>query len=254
MLWTRIIALPECKSATPPSNFSGLFLLKNSDNTHWLIGQYKHLTRFATALRHDNLLRDFVSAHRIRIGLRGTDVPPSNGERQQNYATTIRGENSGVDFSPQRLCLVARPVCELKPLPTNRKSDREENVKAFWESQTPQSHHIVEFNNLESLGVSRKDGNEETDYYQLPAVLLATEFHQRYISAILRPTHAWRKAKLEAQMSVVYRDLYLKRSILFEAMWSVSRLILEQAGLGNRHFEHNAVDSFEKNESLMNKA
>ena len=116
---------------------------------------------------------------------------------------------------------------------TNRISDREENVKSFWDSQTPQSHHIIEFNNLEALGVSRKNGNVGMDYFQLPAVLLAAEFHQRYISAILKPTHNWEKSKLAAEIPTVYSSLYLERSKLFEPLWFVSKAILERAGLEN---------------------
>lgn len=139
---------------------------------------------------------------------------------------TIQGENSNEDFATKRLNQTALPVRELKTLPTNRKTDRENNVKQFWDSQTPQSHHIVEFNNLEGLGVSRRIGNEGMDYFQLPAVLLAAEFHQRYISAVLKPTHNWKKTKLEAEMPAVYSSLYLERSKLFESMWFVSKAIL----------------------------
>jgi hypothetical protein len=69
------------------------------------------------------------------------------------------------------------------------------------------------------------------DYFQLPAVLLAAEFHQRYISAILKPTHNWTKAKLEAEIPSMYSSLYLERSKLFEPMWCVSRAVFERAGL-----------------------
>jgi hypothetical protein len=233
MPWGKIINLRECKSVTPPKNFSGLFLLKNSDETNWLIGQYRDMTNFATALRVEKTLREFLSTHRIRIGLREADIPPANVERQESYGMTIQGENFNEDFTTKRLNQTARPVRELKTLPTNRKTDREKNAEKFWDSQTPQSHHIVEFNNLETLGASRKNGNEGMDYYQLPAVLLAAEFHQRYISAILKPTHNWGKMKLEAEMPTVYSSLYLERSKLFEPMWSVSKAIIERAGLGN---------------------
>ena len=113
----------------------------------------------------------------------------------------------------------------------NRRTDREENVKRFWDSQTPQSHHIVEFNNLETLGVSHEIGLAEMDYQQLPAVLLAAEFHQRYISAILKPAQHWGKAKLQTDMVALYRGLYLGRGPLFEPLWRISQVILKHAGL-----------------------
>ena len=216
----------------PPKNFPKLFLFKNStDDTSWLIGQYKDMARFATGLRRDKELRDFLSVNRIRIGLRDTDVPPANIERQECYGTIIQGENKNEDFTTTRLNQIARPVRVLKTFPVNRKTDREENVKGFWDSQTPQSHHIVEFNNLKTLGVSRKGGSESMDYDQLPAVLLAAEFHQRYISAVLKPAHNWEKTKLETEMATAYSRLYLGRSKLFEPMWFISKVILERAGL-----------------------
>jgi hypothetical protein len=69
------------------------------------------------------------------------------------------------------------------------------------------------------------------DYFQLPAVLLAAEFHQRYISAILKPTHHWDKPRLAAEMPAVYNGLYFERSKLLEPLWSVSKTIFECAGL-----------------------
>jgi len=113
----------------------------------------------------------------------------------------------------------------------NRRTDREENVNAFWETQTPQSHHVVEFNNLEALGVSSKIGTTEMDYLQLPAVLLAAEFHQHYISAILKPTHRMDKLTLSKEIVSAYRQLYTSRSKLFEPLWIVSKVILQEAGL-----------------------
>jgi hypothetical protein len=230
MPWKSIINLPEC-SSVKLGNFPHLFLLKNLDDTRWIIGQYKDLTNFATALRHDQSSRDLLQRHRVRIGLRDADVPPANIEHQKSYGITIQAEKYDEDFTKSRLNPIARPARELKTLPKNRKIDREKNVKEFWESQTPQSHHIVEFNNLETLGVSRKDGHEGMDYHQLPAVLLAAEFHQRYISTILKPTHILRREKLETEMVSCYSSLYLGRSKLFEPMWSVSKVILERAGL-----------------------
>jgi hypothetical protein len=119
----------------------------------------------------------------------------------------------------------------MQEAPINRKTDREENVKDFWATQTPQSHHIVEFNNLKTLGVSTEDGSEGMDYLQLPAVLLAAEFHQRYISTILKPAQRWEKVKLQSEIVVTYRDLYTQRSKLFEPMWLISKTILEHAGV-----------------------
>jgi hypothetical protein len=230
MPWQKISTLPECR-AVAVENFGRFLLLKNFDDTHWLIGEYRDLTNFATRLRHDNALRELLSFYRIRIGLRDSDVPSACLERQQRYGISIRGKEFTTDFTPQRLNPVARPVHELKPATVNRRGDREENVKTFWQSQTPQSHHIVEFNNLETLGASSKEGCQGMDYYRLPAVLLAAEFHQRYISVILKPLHGRNGEKLKTEMPLCYSNLYLGRSRLFAPLWSVSKVILERGGL-----------------------
>lgn len=232
MLWQKIRTAPGCRQVTPPNGDPGFFLFKTSmDDTGWLVAAYKDLTKFATALRDGTSLRDFLSENRIRIGLRDTDVPPANLRRQPGYGEFVQGANPGKDFSTARVNPMAQPVQPDQTFPINRKSDREENVKSFWQSQTPQSHHIVEFNNLQTLGVSRKEGIGEMDYLQLPAVLLAAEFHQRYISAILKPTQRLKRNELAAEIVFDYQKVYVGRSRLFEPLWMISRIILGEANL-----------------------
>ena len=232
MPWKTIPNLPGCKPVKPPKSFPQFFLFQTSvDDTSWLVGPYKDLTNFATDLRHEKLLRDFLSANRIRIGLRDTDIPPANMKRQESYGAFVKGENHDKNFIPDRVNPTAQPVHTDKMPLVNRKTDREENVNYFWESQTPQSHHIIEFNNLKILGVSRKRGNEGMDYLQLPAVLLAAEFHQRYISAILKPTQKFEKNKLQSEIVSTYQKLYLGRGKLFEPLWTISKVILEHTSL-----------------------
>jgi hypothetical protein len=231
MPWEQIINLPECKLIKPLNTCSELVLLRNPDDTHWLVGRYRDMTEFAAVLRFDAALRDVLSANRVRLGLRNTDVPPTEIARQKCYGVMVQGETYSKDFAASRLNPMARPVQALEPISINRITDCAGNVKRFWASQTPQSHHVVEFNNLETLGVSRKSGNNGMDYFQLPSVLLAAEFHQRYISAVLKPTHHWNKLRLAAEMPAVYSGLYLERSKLFESLWAVANAILSRAGL-----------------------
>jgi hypothetical protein len=232
MPWKAIADLSGCNPVTPPNNHPQLFVFRTSvDDTGWLIGPYKAMTRLATELRYDRAVRDFLSSNRVRIGLRQTDVPPANVARQDSYGLVVAGDDCTRDFTAVRLNPIAGPVRMREGPPINRKTDREENVKSFWDSQTPQSHHIVEFNNLKTLGVSTEEGNEGMDYLQLPAVLLAAEFHQRYISAILKPAQRWEKVRLQAEIVTTYRNLYTLRSRLFEPMWAISRVILERAGI-----------------------
>jgi hypothetical protein len=232
MVWNTIAHLPGCRPLTLPKGYGEFFLFQTSvDDTGWLVGPYKTMTPFATDLRDDEGLRDFLSANRVRLGLRDTDVPPAEIERQRRSGPLVRGPNHDKDFTLARASPVAPPVEETSPVSINRRTDREENVRRFWASQTPQSHHIVEFNNLEKLEASQRVGSAEMDYRQLPAVLLAAEFHQRYISDILRPAQLWGKQQLRSAIASVYRSLYLGRGPLFEPLWRVSRVILEEAGI-----------------------
>jgi hypothetical protein len=231
MIWSQIPTLTGCERLTPPGAGSQFYLFRLSDGTGCLVAPYNALTRLATNLRTDAALRDYLSTQRIRIGLRATDVPPADVERQEGYGPTVPGKDATKDFTGSRAQSLEQPVNPQMAPPINRKTDRQENVKTFWETQTAQSHHIVEFNNLETLGFSQKDGSREQDYLQLPAVLLAAEFHQRYISAILRPAQQWDRARLVAEMVPLYRRLYQGQSPLLAPLWSVSAVILAEAGL-----------------------
>jgi hypothetical protein len=233
MLYNEIKRLRGCQPLKH-KNYSQLFLLsipKDEDHTNWLVGPYKSMTPLATRLRDDPELRDLLWDNRVRLGLRKTDAPPADIDPQKRYGPTVRGTSYNQNFVQARVNPVATPVQVLTPAPVNRRTDREANVKGFWDSLTPQSHHIVEFNNLETLGVSHENGIGEMDYDNLPAVLLAAEFHQRYISAVLKPAQHWGKAALQTGMVTLYRDLYQKRSPLFEPLWRVSKVILTEARL-----------------------
>ena len=233
MLWNTIKSLPGCERAAPPGlNESHIYLLRvERDKSAWLIAPYESLTRFATALRQRADLRDFLSANRVRIGLRDTDKPPAEVERQPCFGDTVAGKNAGVNYTVARKNPSAIPVNPPASASVNRRTDREGNVLGYWQTQTPQSHHIVEYNNLAKLGVSGKGRATEMDYERLPAVLLAAEFHQKYISMILKPPQHWPKDVLRRGISMLYRKLYLQRSDLFQPLWKVSEAIIREGRL-----------------------
>jgi len=229
-MWASIYGLTGCERITQPGNHQ-FCLFRAADSTAWLVGPYDPLTRFATSLRGNAALRDFCAAKRIRLGFRNTDVPPADVVRQERYGPALAGKDAGKDFSGVRVHSLVQPVTPQNALLPNRKSDLQQNVKTFWATQTPQSHHIVEFNNLETLGFSKKIGSREQDYLQLPAVLLAAEMHQRYISSILKPAQQLGTSALRLQMADVYRRLYQARGPLFAPLWNVTAIILAEAGL-----------------------
>lgn len=233
MLWNKISTLPGCERVAPPGSRGGdMFLLRiAADKSSWLIAPYESLTTFATALRESSDLRDFLGDNQVRIGLRASDIPPASVERQKRFGNTQAGVNADKDFTAKREKELARPVNPSAPVPANRRTDREANVHSFWQTQTPQSHHIVEYNNLAKLGVSKPGRMKEMDYDRLPAVLLAAEFHQKYISMILKPPQHWPVTQLRRDITSLYRQLYIQRSELFKPLWKVSKIILAEGGL-----------------------
>lgn len=233
MLWDEIKKLPQCEPVPMPAPHSEIqfFRVPFKDGEHWLVGRYLELRKVAKYLRSQGELRDILSGNHVRLGLRDTDTPPKDVEAKERFGATVKGEHGQTDFTFKRIDSLARPARPERPIPVNRRGDREQNVKDFWDTQTPQAHHIVEFNNLEGLTESKKTGKGDMDYGQLPAVLLAAEFHQRYISSILKPAQKWDQKRLRAEISVLYQGIYVGRSKLLEPLWAISKMILQQAGI-----------------------
>ena len=173
---------------------------------------------------------DFLADHRIRFGFRKTDVPPAGLTRQVRYGKVRVGQDAAMDFLHLRVNPVTVSVNPENAAMVNRRSDREDNVKTFWASQTQQSHHIVEYNHLNGIDVSNPVGLGELDHGQLPCVLLAAEFHQRWVSSTLKKTHGWKKAQLLTDLPETYQSIYAIGGPL-RPLWSVSRLILRAAGV-----------------------
>lgn len=236
VLWQRIGSIDGAKVVKSPE-FGDVVLLPVPDldsDTCWMVSRYTDQTRLATALRTNEAAQRFVARHRVRFGFRKTDVPPIDLDRQKNYGETEVNEAlASKSFRAKRKNPLLKPVDDENAAQINRLSDREENVRLYWRSQTPQSHHIVEFNNLRDINRSRKGRGHvgPLDHSQLPCVLLAAEFHQRYISSVLKPTHGMDEKELLRTMVRTYRSLYATRTSPLRPLWQVSRLILREAGL-----------------------
>jgi hypothetical protein len=200
-------------------------------NTCWMIGRYTDQIKLATDLRNNVVAQDLMGEHQVRLGFRQTDVAPFNIDRQARYGSKIVGAHQNTNFVGQRKDMGGTPV-KAGEAPTNRRSDREENVKLYWFSQTPQSHHVVEYNNLKKIGISKPSGSNEFDHGNLPCVLLAAEFHQRYISSVLKPTHSMNDKQLKEKMYAKYLSLY-KQNQMLEPLWRVSEIILRHARVGS---------------------
>jgi hypothetical protein len=236
VLWNQIGAIVGAKTVTSARFGDAVLLpvrgLDTDVDTFWMIARYKDQTKLATALRDEEEAQEFVTEHHVRFGFRKTDVPPAGVVREEEYGKTIINKKlASKDFSGKRVNPVTKPVNAENATQSNRLSDREENVRLFWRSQTPQSHHIVEFNHLNEIGRSKKGAGHfgPLDHSQLPCVLLAAEFHQRYVSSILKPTHHLGKNELWKAMEQTYWSLYVTGPL--RPLWDVSRLILREAGL-----------------------
>ncbi len=210
----------------------------------WLVGPHPDLSSLATKLRDEPALCLRLHEAKVRFGFRATDVPPLNAVRQERYGNKVFRKGT-LDFQGQRLHQMIKTAKELKhptlsiPPPNFRKSDLLVNVGTYWATQTPQAHHIVEFNNLAGMGLSTEGGSEELDYDQLPCVLLMAEFHQRYISSVLKQTH-FRKPKdkkesldVVAQLRKTYQGLYQYGSFNQQehaplgALWEISDIVFK---------------------------
>ncbi len=234
-MWEEIKKIPGCRSDFAPGGYGEVLFLPvpgidNLEPSFWMIGRYKDQTKLATALRSVDSTQTYVAASRVRFGVRESDRPPVDLERVKRYGALIKGINAHHDFTGQRNYTLARPVRPGEP-PVNRLGDRKENVKQYWVTQTPQSHHIVEFNHLRDIGVSSKSGVGEMDHAQLPCVLLSAELHQRYISSILKNTHGRSASQLRGSLAQVYFSMYGRRGPLFQPLWAVSKIILRRAGV-----------------------
>ncbi len=237
MMWDDLKKISGAKTINVPGGFGEAILLpvtgtNSATPSFWMIGQYKDQTRLATALRQDAALQTFIAAQGVRFGLRESDRPPAVGAvRQERYGTTTAGTGAGINFVAQRVQPVSVPARPGVPAPANRKGDEQGNVARFWATQTPQSHHVVEFNHLRDMGVSHETGSGPMDHAQLPCVLLSAEFHQRYFSAILKQTHGWGNNRLRAEVAQTYSSLYVSGGVPFKPLWEVSKIILRAAGL-----------------------
>ncbi len=234
-MWEEIKKIPGCRSAFAPGGYGEVFFLPvpsvgNLQPSYWMIGRYKDQTSLATALRCFDLPQTYVAACQVRFGMRESDRPPVDMERVKRYGALIKGIHALHDFTGQRIQPLAQPVRPGESV-VNRLGDRKQNVNQYWATQTPQSHHIVEFNHLHDIGVSSKQGSGAMDHGQLPCVLLSAEFHQRYISSILKKAHGRSESQLRDSLAQVYSSLYRGRGPLFQPLWAVSQIILRSAGV-----------------------
>lgn len=228
MPWKNIEDLLKRPDCTLPSPYRDIFAIQiPNTGSSWLVGPYDNLTKLATALRANEDLWQTLTKLGVRLGLRNTDVPPVD-ERQPRYGATQTGVAFDTRFTNERVKALARPA---RDAAMNRLSDRKENVARYWRTQTPESHHIVEYNNLWKINASAegRKGRRPMDHGQLPAVLLAAEYHRRYISVVLKETHYMNAVTLRTRMPGIYQSLYV--GPLLDPLWRISRIILAEAGL-----------------------
>ena len=207
-LWAFLVSSGNCVPAGLTGKFESVLMAPNAkESLNWLVGTYPVLCEMSKSLRTSESLYKLLCEKGVQYGFRKTDKPPTGIIRQKEYGKS-EAQPAG-DFSKSRIIETHTPISKDKVC-DSRISDHYANIKSFWKSQSPQAHHIVEFNNLEMVGVSTRTGSGDLDYKQLPCVLLMAEFHQRHVSSKLRDTRtgddqpAERIKKLRARYDQIY--------------------------------------------------
>jgi hypothetical protein len=67
VIWNRIELIHNSRRLDLPAPYSSMFLVKiPQDNSHWLVGAYNNLTKFAKDLRIKQDLREILTEERVR--------------------------------------------------------------------------------------------------------------------------------------------------------------------------------------------
>jgi hypothetical protein len=227
-IWERIKSAGVCKPLPLPEPFPDVLVTRDiGQEGHWLVGPYSNLKRLARQMRSDAALCELLSKRKVRFGFRETDQPPTGLKWQRAYGEME--PRASADHTAERKKTILSPVLPNQPQPTARFSDEFANVERYWAAQTPQAHHIVEFNNLRELGLSSEEGTGDLDYKQLPCVLLMAEFHQRYVSSYLKSTHEWdgKPKEVLARLTNLYQAIYRHQNRALHSLWQIAETILK---------------------------
>ena len=228
-LLSHLVSSGICKPANLTGNFEKVILLPSANESfNWLVGTYPILCSLAKQLRSDKDLQKIITDLNICFGFRKTDIPPTGLARQREYGNMQ--PRPAADFRKYRIAKEHTPAVHNTSSP-HRLSDQFQNVEIFWATQSPQAHHIVEFNNLKKAGVSTANGNSDLDYLQLPCVLLMAEFHQRYVSSKLKDTHTWddQPAELIKKLQAKYDKIYCTDAPKLASLGKISTAIFIMA-------------------------
>ena len=225
-----------CEPVALPAPYQQVLITKDAGpRGHWLVGTHPDLSRLARELRTNEYLGGLLNERGARLGFRKTDVPPHGLKRRRGYEANLERE-AGDHTAERKKLLHLQLSPEIAP-PANRLGDWLRNVELYWQTQTPQAHHIVEYNNLRRIGISEEKGDGELDYRQLPCVLLMPEFHQRYISSYLKETHDYTgtNEELLAKYEAIYEELYFQQAFdtgepfPFKSLGEITEVIMEVA-------------------------
>lgn len=225
----QLVSSGICMPASLPGKFENVLLAPNpKESRYWVVGTYPVLCELSKELRTNEELSGLLLKNGIQFGFRETDKPPTGLTRQKDYG---KSEAQPVgDFSEKRLIETHIPIKE-DNVANCRISDQYPNIMEYWKTQSPQAHHIVEFNNLEAAGVSTRTSGGDLDYHQLPCVLLMAEFHQRYVTSKLKDTHGWdeQPAELIKKLRARYDQIYFSDAPQLASLGNISAAIFTVA-------------------------
>jgi hypothetical protein len=220
-IWDKIgQSCDEISLWVPP-----FFLTKpDREARRWVIGRFCDLKRIAPVLRTDAELREAFSELSARFGRRGSDLPPA-GDR-----VTRIGPLGDPRFTIAEL---KRRHAKKRRLPGGsqpfaaRVTDVHSEHQRFWESRTPEVHHIVEKSILGALGVNAGDLENNV----APCVLAVAEIHGR----LYTPEMASERGAFSRQMSAsvasnlltkIYDGLYA--GPMMTQLNAIAKIIIEE--------------------------
>jgi hypothetical protein len=219
-----------------PDSFDDILVTSATEGNEWrwLIGPYYSLTAVATALRINPDLRAELADREVRFGMRDDDVSWEDDTMGRSLQPRIgpRVERPADDYLSHRVKGTHLPLTTLAP--ACRQADRFQNVETFWETQTLQSHHIVEYSTLVRVGVSRPEVHNEFHRDLLPCVLLVAELHQLYVTAYLRGNRNQFREGMSADeagkvLGDVFDEIYFRKGGVFRPLGEISKIINQAA-------------------------
>jgi hypothetical protein len=191
----------------------------------WVIGEYDHLKKLATALRNDWTVGMYFGG--ACYGLRHTDVAPTGPQPKGGFRPL-----PPVPDHPVNQGLIN--MRQVNPNQTPRESDLYDKYRDFYAQKTLEAHHIVEKSILGTLGHNKPGTGLEN--HKAPCVLVVAELHQQmFTREVSKFRTSFHNGMSEYQQALlltsIYKDLYASPQMA-DLLWIANIIIGQVGGLG----------------------